>query len=127
MNRTLIILFCAIALSSTGVAQSSQPNQISLPTYVAAAQRETQFMRDSLALTSEQAAQVDTINKVCLGKISVLEGQSIAAHERKQKIAEYKSKRDEELQLVLTTQQWQRYKDLRKAQEDRMKARVQAY
>lgn len=92
---------------------------------MALAQRETQFMKDSLSLTTAQAAQVEAIHRTCLRKISELEGEAMPLAQRKQKITEYKAKRDDELSGLLSAQQLQKYKDLLKAQEERMRARMQ--
>jgi hypothetical protein len=126
MKSIHFILVCSCTLIALiARSQAVQGDKISLSTYNAKGEHETNYMRDSLGLSTSQVAQVDSVNKECLKNISLLEGQSISAIERRQKMAEYKSKRDEDLAEILTAQQFQRYKDLLQAQEDRMKARLQ--
>lgn len=96
-----------------------------MTTYNSKAQRETQFMADSLNLSPSQISQVDSVNKSYLKNIALLEGQSISAAARKQRIIDYKTERDSGLEIILTEQQHHRYKDLLKSQENRMKVRSQ--
>jgi hypothetical protein len=116
-----------IGISLDGRGQAVSTDKISLPTHIAKGQRETNYMKDSLNLTATQVAQVDIVNKSFLKNISLLETQGISIAGRRQKIAEYKATRETDLQGILTAQQFLRYKDLMKAQEDRMKSRLQSY
>ena len=128
MKLGSLILGClCLFLTASVFGQTAQPDKITLSTYALKGERETNYMRDSLSLSQLQAVQVDSVNKQYLKNISLLEGQGISPGQRKQKLAEYKAKRDEDLAQVLTAEQLQRYRDLLKAQEDRMKARLQSY
>jgi Spy/CpxP family protein refolding chaperone len=128
MKQLIIILLCLSILSVTAShGQTVQPDRISLATHLAKADHETSYMRDSLNLSAAQVTQVDSVNKQYLKNISLLESQAISVIERKQKMAEYKAKRDNDLADILTTQQFQKYRDLLKSQEDRMNARQQTH
>jgi septal ring factor EnvC (AmiA/AmiB activator) len=122
-----ILVCCCVFITVIARSQTVQPDRISVSTYGAKAEHETNYMRDSLGLSTSQIAQVDSVNKQYLKDIALLEGQTISGAERKQKMAEYKANRDEDLAEILSAAQLQRYKDLLKAQEDRMKARLQTY
>lgn len=126
MKRAHFIMLC-LGLLAYGAtySQTSEQRRLSMSTYQAKADRETSFMKDSLGLSTPQAAQVGALNNKHLRDIALLEGQSISEAERRQKIVEYKLKREQELSGILTPQQFQRYKALVKAQEDRAKARLQ--
>ena len=126
MRLIHFLLTCGCALFAiVGRGQAAQPDKISLTTYIVKAERETSFMRDSLGLSQSQVVLVDSANKHYLKSIALLDGQLMSSGERKQKIIDYKAKRDEDLAGILTPQQLQHYSDLLQAQEDRMRTRLQ--
>lgn len=125
MKKTfyLLLILCT-ACSMHAIAQNSQGNSISMSTYLAKATQETNFMRDSLGLSEGQVLQVDSLNKKHFKSIAELELQQLTVSQRKEEMNELLLQRDIDLQAVLTQAQFARFKEVKRALEARMRARM---
>lgn len=124
ITRFCLIIIVLVALAGAAHAQPTPTPGISTSNYVSKAQRETKFMEDSLALTPVQVGQVTAANTQYFKDLALLEGQAISVAERKQRKLQHEAEWDSTLRTLLTEVQYNRYKALVKAQQDRMKARL---
>lgn len=104
-------------------AQNGQSGRISLATYHDKGVRETNLMKDSLALTTSQLAQVDTTNRNYFMRLALLEGQFTDSI-RTQKMIQIRTSWKTVLQGILTNEQYTKYLNMLAAQESRMRARL---
>lgn len=82
----------------------------------------TERMTEKLGLSSEQEAQVEAINLKYADKIAALRSESESERKEKRKaIKALFEEKDKELKAVLTEEQYQQYREHKKAMHKKMK------
>ena len=103
-----------------------RPNVIDMATVPAKSHQELSVMKDSLGLNEADTAKVQAILINFLREVGLLSNLKLSVEERGRQLRLLEKKRDEELEAVLTKQQYKQYKEMQKAHQERMKARVRS-
>ena len=85
------------------------------------AEQRTEQMTKELALDADQAAKVEAMNKRYAEEMRALEPTEAERQEKREKMKDIQTRRDEELKTVLTEEQYAKMMELRQQRTDERK------
>lgn len=105
----LILTFLFLFFSAFAIAQNDSLRQITSSSYLQIAQIETNTMRDSLSLNSQQLSKAILINKNYYLGIVEMKNSNLTADERSQTKAQLDANRNNQLASELSEVQYEQY------------------
>jgi hypothetical protein len=126
MRTTIARLLLAAGLVLAASARAQDPAQLAKIPPRQRAAIQTAFMTEKLHLTPEEKPKVEAINEKYAEQMQpVLQG-SMGMFERMRTVKKIEAAKDEELQAVLTPQQFQTYQGSKDELREGMKQRIES-